>query len=239
MSLPFFYEENFSGSNTFNLSEDSSRHVAQVLRMKEGEQIIITNGKGQTLTAEITLAHKKKTGVKILHQEIEPPRKPQVTIAISFIKSTSRFEWFLEKATELGVSAIIPLLCKRTEKAHFKEERMKTILVSAMLQSRQSWLPELSAPMKINDLIQSKNYDQKFIAHCAEEEKKELKNLIAGKNLSSIILIGPEGDFTEEEIQAAIQQGYQPVSLGETRLRTETAGLVAAVLLMNQRNQGS
>jgi len=231
MPLPFFYEENLPASDEFILSEDSSRHIVQVLRMHENENLLITNGKGQTITAEIISAHKKKTLVKIIHQEFLPRRKPEVAIAVSFIKSVSRFEWFLEKATEIGVSAIIPLICRRTEKSHFREERMKTILISAMLQSRQAWLPELSLPIKINELIKDQSYGQKFIAHCIEEEKKELNNLIIDKNSSKIILIGPEGDFTEEEIQAAIEQSYIPVSLGQTRLRTETAGLVAAVLL--------
>ena len=148
MPLPFFYEENLPGSNQFLLSEESSRHIVQVLRMQKGEQLLLTNGKGQMLTVEIISAHKKKTEVKLIHKESLLPRKPKISIAISFIKSTSRFEWFLEKATEIGVSAIIPLICKRTEKTHFREERMKTILVSAMLQSRQVWLPELSGPVK-------------------------------------------------------------------------------------------
>ncbi len=235
MSLPFFYEENLPDSSQFILSEESSRHIVQVLRMQEGEQLLLTNGKGQTLTAEIVTAHKKKTEVKVIHKEFLPQRAPKISIAISLIKSASRFEWFLEKATEIGVSAIIPLLCKRTEKSHFREERMKTILISAMLQSRQAWLPELVAPTKFNELINNKYYGQKFIAHCIEEEKKILNNLITDESSSKIILVGPEGDFTEEEVKAALQQNYIPVSLGETRLRTETAGLVASVLLINKR----
>jgi 16S rRNA (uracil1498-N3)-methyltransferase len=230
MPLPFFYEESFPDTDPFTISEESSRHIVQVLRMQEGEQLMLTNGKGQTLTVEITSAHKKKTEVKIKNKEFIPLPQPKITVAISFIKNTSRFEWFLEKAAEIGISEIIPLICKRTEKTHFREERMKTILTSAMLQSRQAWLPELSAPLKINELIKNKNYEQKFIAHCIEEDKKELNDLV-NKKVSKIILIGPEGDFTEEEIQAAVQQNYIPVSLGKTRLRTETAGLVAAVLL--------
>lgn len=233
MSLPFFYEENLPGSNPFILSEESSRHIVQVLRMQEEEQLLITNGKGQTLTVEIINAHKKKTEVKIIHKEFLLQSKPKISIAISFIKNTSRFEWFLEKATEIGVSAIIPLVCNRTEKTHFREERMKTILISAMLQSRQAWLPELSAPVKIDELIKKEDYEQKFIAHCIDEEKSILNNSLVDKSSSKIILIGPEGDFTKEEINSALQQKYIPVSLGETRLRTETAGLVAAVLLMN------
>lgn len=231
MQLPFFFEENFPDSDQFVLSENSSRHIAQVLRMKEGELIQLTNGKGYTLTAEIVSSHKKNTEVKITERTFIPQRKPKVAIAISFIKNTGRFEWFLEKATEIGVSEIIPLLCTRTEKTHFREERMKTILVSAMLQSRQAWLPELPAPVTIMELIKDKSYDQKFIAHCLNEEKAELKNVITNAFSSKIILVGPEGDFTKEEIEAALEQAYKPVSLGETRLRTETAGLVAAVLL--------
>lgn len=231
MPLSFFYEENLTDFDRFTLSEESSRHIAQVLRMQEAEQLMLTNGKGQTLTVEIITPHKKKTEVKTIRKEFFPRTKPEISIAISFIKSASRFEWFLEKATEIGISAIIPLLCKRTEKSHFREDRMKTILVSAMLQSRQAWLPELHAPVKINEFIKSNAHEQKFIAHCVDEEKKLLNDAIVNASASKIILIGPEGDFTEEEIYDALQQNYIPVSLGETRLRTETAGLVAAVLL--------
>lgn len=232
MQLPIFYEGNLPDSNQFVLSEDSARHIVQVLRMKEGEQVMITNGKGQTLTAEIVLADKKKTKVKIKNKEFVCQPQPKISIAISPIKNANRFEWFLEKATEIGVSSIIPLLCKRTEKTHFREERMRTILISAMLQSRQAWLPELSVSKKINEFLKNDlQYDQKFIAHCLEEEKKELKDFKFNNSSSKVILIGPEGDFTKEEIDLALENNYIPVSLGETRLRTETAGLVAAVLL--------
>jgi 16S rRNA (uracil1498-N3)-methyltransferase len=232
MQLPFFYEENLPDSNQFILSEDTARHIVQVLRMKEGEQVMITNGKGQTLTAEIVLADKKKTEVKIKNKDFVCQPQPKISIAISLIKNANRFEWFLEKATEIGVSSIIPLLCKRTEKTHFREERMRTILISAMLQSRQVWLPELSVSKKINEFLKNDlQYDQKFIAHCLEEEKKELKDFKLNNSSSKIILIGPEGDFTKEEIDLALENNYIPVSLGETRLRTETAGMVAAVLL--------
>ena len=232
MQLPFFYEENLPDSNQFILSEDTARHIVQVLRMKEGEQVMITNGKGQTLTAEIVLADKKKTEVKIKNKDFVCQPQPKISIAISLIKNANRFEWFLEKATEIGVSSIIPLLCKRTEKTHFREERMRTILISAMLQSRQAWLPELSVSKKINEFLKNDlQYDQKFIAHCLEEEKKELKDFKLNNSSSKVILIGPEGDFTKEEIDLALENNYIPVSLGETRLRTETAGMVAAVLL--------
>jgi 16S rRNA (uracil1498-N3)-methyltransferase len=230
MASPFFFEENLPLSDDFVLSEETSKHVSQVLRMKEGEAIRITNGKGQTLIAEIVLSDKKKTKVKTVRKEFSESQKPEIIIAISLIKNTNRFEWFVEKATEIGVSAIIPLICKRSEKTHFRMERIRSILISAMLQSQQSWLPGISEPVKFAELVKNGNQPQKFIAHCLPEEKKELKDISAKAN-SRIILIGPEGDFTEEEIQLAIQQNYLPISLGNTRLRTETAGMVAAVLL--------
>jgi 16S rRNA (uracil1498-N3)-methyltransferase len=230
MAAPFFFEENLPLSNDFILSEETSKHVSQVLRMKEGEEIRVTNGKGQTIIAEIILPDKKKTKVKTIRKVFSESPKSKISIAISLIKSTNRFEWFAEKATEIGVSAIIPMVCKRSEKTHFRKERIRSILISAMLQSQQSWLPELSEPVKFSDLLKNEQKEQKFIAHCLPEDKKELKDLLT-KAISKIILIGPEGDFTEEEIQEAIQQDYLPVSLGDTRLRSETAGIVAAVLL--------
>lgn len=230
MASPFFFEEKLPVSDEFSLSEETSRHVSQVLRMKEGEEIRITSGEGQTVIAEIVLSDKKRTKVKTIRKELSEIPKPNIVIAISLIKNTNRFEWFAEKATEIGVSAIIPLICKRSEKTHFRKERIRSILISAMLQSQQSWLPDLSEPVRFSDLLKNEQQEQKFIAHCLPEDKKELKE-VAIKGHSKIILIGPEGDFTEEEIQQAIQKNYLPVTLGDTRLRTETAGIVAAVLL--------
>jgi 16S rRNA (uracil1498-N3)-methyltransferase len=145
------------------------------------------------------------------------------------IKNTNRFEWFLEKATEIGVSEIIPIICERTEKQNFRHDRMKNILISAMLQSQQAWLPILHEPIKFLEVVKNSSQQNKYIAHCSEEEKKELSNETSRK--SSIILIGPEGDFTKNEIELAIENKFVPVTLGDTRLRTETAGMVAAVLL--------
>jgi 16S rRNA (uracil1498-N3)-methyltransferase len=230
MASPYFFEENLPDTDELALSEDTSRHISQVLRMKEGEEIILTNGKGYALHATIVSPDKKKTKVKVTKKEFSERPSPKTTIAVSLIKNNNRFEWIAEKATEIGISAIIPLICKRTEKPHFKKERTRSILISAMLQSQQSWLPELSEPKKISDVIKNEKYEQRFIAHCIEEEKQELQDLVQ-KNTSKLILIGPEGDFTEEEIEAAIKNNYLPVSLGETRLRTETAAIVAAVLL--------
>ncbi len=231
MGLPFFYKEDITASVTeIVLDEDTSKHMVQVLRMQNGEQLQLTDGRGNLFTVQITDNNRKKCMVTLLQTTNSKPQTTNITIAISLVKSSSRFEWFLEKATELGVTEIIPLLCERTEKQHFRFERMKNILVSAMLQSQQCWLPVLHDPVKFREMLSSV-HQQKFIAHCIEAEKRDLADMI-NENLSSkIILVGPEGDFTEEEIQSAIEHHFIPVALGATRLRTETAGIVAATLL--------
>ena len=210
--------------------------------MKEGEQLQLTNGKGKIITAEIIFENKKATEVKVLATDNRQQSTSKISIAISLIKNNSRFEWFLEKATEIGVLEIIPILCERTEKQNFRYDRMKNILISAMLQSQQSWLPTLHEPTKFNELIKNSTHQEKYIAHCDESEKANLINankkaqasqvLPMGEDLGgALICIGPEGDFTQSEIDLALQNNFVPVSLGETRLRTETAGIVAAVLL--------
>ncbi|MEO6330500.1 MAG: RsmE family RNA methyltransferase [Ginsengibacter sp.] len=230
MPVPFFFEENLTSQSTFVLSEETSKHVIQVLRMQKGEEFRLTNGKGHMLTCQIIYEHKKAAEVKVITNTHQPKPPKKITVAISLIKNKSRFEWFLEKATEIGVSGIIPLVCERTEKQHFRYERMRAILISAMLQSQQVWLPLLSEPVKLGELVISSSHQTKYIAHCIDEEKKQFSNetLLTGDQL---ILIGPEGDFTKDEVDAAVQNNFIPVSLGNTRLRTETAGIVACVLL--------
>jgi 16S rRNA (uracil1498-N3)-methyltransferase len=198
--------------------------------MKEGVEIILTNGKGYTLNVVVLHPDKKHTRVKIISKHFSEIALPETCIAISLIKNNNRFEWFAEKATELGISRIVPLVCHRTEKTHFKKERITSILISAMLQSQQSWLPELSEPSSFDAVVKNANFEQKFIAHCLPEQKNDLKNVVLS-NRSKIVLVGPEGDFTAEEIAAALQNNFLPVSLGETRLRTETAGIVSAVVI--------
>ena len=230
MALPFFYVENLE-NNTVVLDEDTSKHMVQVLRMQKGEKLLLTDGRGKKAEAEIMDDNRKRCTVKIIDVNTEKQKQNEVTIGISLIKNSSRFEWFLEKATEIGVHAIIPLLCERTEKEKFRYDRMKNILASAMLQSQQVWLPLLHEPTDFKKIISDKTYQQKFIAHCVEEEKQSLINQPVNPSASQLILIGPEGDFTPHEIQLALQNEFQPVALGSNRLRTETAGIVAAALL--------
>jgi 16S rRNA (uracil1498-N3)-methyltransferase len=233
MSLPLFFLETIDEQlSTLVLSEEASKHIVQVLRMTTGERLQLTDGKGIIITAEISNDHKKSCTVKIISIEKIPAPQKQITIAISLVKNASRFEWFLEKATEIGVTTIIPIICSRTEKQHFRFDRMKGILTSAMLQSHQAWLPILHEPVLFEKLILTDKSESKFIAHCETDEKKNHLNAIP-KSSSSIMLIGPEGDFTTPEIELALKNNFTPISLGENRLRTETAGMVAVTLLNN------
>jgi 16S rRNA (uracil1498-N3)-methyltransferase len=231
MTLPFFYVENLQ-AKSITLDEDTSKHI-NVLRMQKGEQILLTDGKGKKAQANIIDDNRKKCVVEIYSSVVEEKRPKKVCIAISLLKNASRFEWFLEKATEICVAEIVPLICSRTEKQNFKYERMNAIIISAMLQSQQCWLPLLQQPMAFDKSLQG-DYDQKYIAHCLPQERQQLSSIT--NYISSIILIGPEGDFTENEIAAALERGFKPVALGNTRLRTETAGIVAATLLSNAFN---
>lgn len=233
MSFPYFFEEALAaGVPQYELSEESRKHVVQVLRMREGETIQLTDGKGHLHTAVIRVADKKQCLVHITASEFLERPVRSVAIGISLLKNASRTEWFLEKATETGISEIIPLLCKRTERQHFRYDRMRTILISAMLQSRQVWLPVLHQPTELEQVLQQQTAAQILIAHCEEMQKSTVTQLNVAQDV--LILIGPEGDFTPSEIEQALQKGYTPVSLGSTRLRTETAGVVAAALLVNQ-----
>ena len=230
MALPFFYKEDIT-TETLVLDEDTSKHVTGVLRMQVGEKLLLTDGKGTKATAVITDDHRKRCAVNIVQRDKEANKIGGVTIAISLVKNAARFEWFLEKATEMGVAEIIPLLCQRTEKEKFREERMQQIITSAMLQSQQVWMPHLHTPTPFEKIITSKNHQHQFIAHCLPQQKQSLHQFDIKETERSIILIGPEGDFTEAEITSALQNNFAPVMLGNTRLRTETAGMVAAALL--------
>jgi len=233
MSLPFFYEENIplNSNSSFTLSEETSKHCAQVLRMKAGEQLQLTDGNGAIITAAIVQPDKRSTTVQNITAIQVPKPVRQITIAISLLKNASRFEWFLEKATEIGITQIIPLLCTRTERQHFRHDRMENIVISAMLQSQQAWLPVLHEPKAFDKVIVEADQSSKLIAHCLETSKQGIPQVTLTNNI--LMLIGPEGDFTPEEINDCLSSGFTPVTLGNTRLRTETAGITAAVLLAN------
>jgi 16S rRNA (uracil1498-N3)-methyltransferase len=230
-ALPYFYEPSIQKNNThFELSEATSKHCIQVLRMRASENIHLTDGIGNLYTASIVAPDKKKTVVKVESVVHTPAPTKNVSIAIGLLKNTGRFEWFLEKATEMGVTKIVPLICERSERSNLKLERMQGVVVAALIQSKQTWLPVLSEPITVAQFIDKHPTSQKLIAHCEEAGKTALKDISSSNDTS--ILIGPEGDFTPSEITLAIDAQYTPVSLGENRLRTETAGMVAAALLL-------
>jgi 16S rRNA (uracil1498-N3)-methyltransferase len=233
MALPFFYINNYSGAQQqLVLDEDTSKHVVQVLRMKTGEQMNLSDGKGNLLLCEIIEDNKKHCTVSIKSKTQKPKSKNVVSIAISLIKNTNRFEWFLEKVTEIGVAEIIPLICERTEKEKFRLDRLQGICISAMLQSQQTWLPVLQELQKFENVEMWKCINGvNYIAHCLDTGKQQLSHLRIRSSPNQLICIGPEGDFTPKEIELALQHHFIPVALGETRLRTETAGVVAATLL--------
>lgn len=233
MNLPLFYvAELKAGEKQLELAEETTRHIVQVLRMKVGDGIFLTNGKGLQAEAEIQSTSKRSCTVTIKAEVFFPVRTSTICIAISPVKNIARFEWFLEKAAELGVAKIVPLITRRTERQHYKAERWNAILISAMQQSRQYWLTDLADPIAFESFVKESTASHKFIAHCLSSEKPELQTL-SWKDQATL-LIGPEGDFTADEVQYAIASGYKEVSLGETRLRTETAALTAAVLLTHR-----
>lgn len=231
MDLPVFYAPDLrTDAATYTMNEDTSKHCIQVLRHEKGDKVLLADGRGHKFTTAITDDNRKKCVVKILATDTIPAPERALRIAIAFTKNASRIEWFLEKAAEIGIQTIIPLVSQRTEKDKIKAERLQSILVSAMLQSQQFYLPELQEPQAFDKLVKQNKDAQQLIAHCLPEQKSPLQQVMQpGKD--TLILIGPEGDFTPEEIKLALDQGFVPVSLGNTRLRTETAGMVAVTLM--------
>lgn len=223
----FYNPEIQTGSTTFIFDKEESRHIVKVLRKKEGDIIHISNGSGYLFTSEIVFANEKKCEVAISNEEFHAPAPYSLHLAVAPTKMNDRYEWFLEKATEIGVSQITPIICEHSERVNFKADRFEKILQTAMKQSLQFYLPRLNEPVAYTTFVKDNQEGQLFIAHCEETEKRLLKNAIEPKKQITI-LIGPEGDFSTKEIALALQHNYIPVSLGNTRLRTETAAIVAA-----------
>lgn len=227
--MTFFTEQIAAPGSETILDEETSKHIVQVLRMSEDENVLLTDGRGTSATARITRAHKKHCSVNIITTEFKERELPLLTIAISLIKNTSRFEWFIEKAAELGTAEIIPMICERTEKQHSRHDRFVSICKSAMLQSSQVWMTKIHEPTKFSEVINRPVGGNKYIGHIAEH-KRALTDSFNSDINSHIILIGPEGDFSSSEIALAFDKGFVPVSMGNTILRVETAGIYAAAI---------
>jgi len=234
--MQLFYFKNIDAHSTsFSFDKEESKHITKVLRKKEGDILFVTNGLGSLFKTEITLASDTKCTVKILSLDEAVNPKYHLHLAVAPTKMNDRYEWFLEKVTEIGVCEITPIICDHSERKIIKTERFDKIVLSAMKQSNQFFLPKLNEPISFKEFIKKPINGQKFIAHCEESDKKTLKEVLKN-NQNCTILIGPEGDFSLKEIELAIQNNYNPVSLGLTRLRTETAAVVAChtVILFNE-----
>ncbi len=213
-------------SQSFVFDKKESAHIVKVLRKSAGETLQVTNGKGNLFTAQITTANPNRCAVEMVACQTLPPLPYTLHMAVAPTKRNERMEWFLEKATEIGITEITPLICARSERKKINLKRYQRILQSAMKQSLQVYLPKLNEPVDYALFLAQNSGEQKFIAHCEDTQKKPFKDAIQPE-LPLVILIGPEGDFSPEEIEAALQHQYRPVSLGAHRLRTETAALAA------------
>lgn len=233
--MQIFYIPNVQGS-TISLTPEESKHAVRVLRLSNGAPIHIVDGKGGFYHAQVHDAHPKKCTIKITKTHTEYGKKDfHLHVAIAPTKNIDRFEWFLEKATEIGIDEVTPILAEHSERKIIKPERLEKILVSAMKQSIKAYLPKLNPITPYKAFIESKLPEQKFIAHCNPGEKNHLKNQVQ-KSANTVILIGPEGDFSPAEVNCACNSGFHEISLGNSRLRTETAGIVAThiVALANE-----
>lgn len=214
-------------SDLYTLNEEESKHCSKVLRLNLGDTIHLIDGKGGLYEAEINGMSKKNVQLKVISKQLEfGKRNHHLHIAIAPTKNIDRLEWFLEKATEIGIDEITPLICDRSERKVVKEERLEKVITSAVKQSLTAYHPQLNPTISFAELMKQKTDAVKMIAHCMEGEKPFVQKVIV-PHQSYLILIGPEGDFTPAELDAALQNGYKPVTLGTTRLRTETAALAA------------
>ncbi len=215
-------------SKEITFSKEESRHIVKVLRKQEGDLLIITNGTGIFFEAKLTFTNPKQCVATVLKSEKQPPLPYHLHLAVAPTKLNDRYEWFLEKATEIGISEITPIICEYSERKIIKPERYQKKIQSAVKQSLKSYLPILHPAITFEKFMASEKFrtTHKLIAHCEKSPKKLLKNILKPTD-SVTLLIGPEGDFSSSEIALAIKSGFVPVSFGHSRLRTETAAIVA------------
>ncbi|HEX8016680.1 MAG TPA: 16S rRNA (uracil(1498)-N(3))-methyltransferase [Flavobacterium sp.] len=234
--MQLFYNPNIDETTeTFSFDKEESRHIIKVLRKKDSDILHVTNGLGLLFETEITLASDNKCIVEVLSIKKSPEPQFRLHLAVAPTKMNDRFEWFLEKATEIGIQEITPVFCDRSERKVVNKERFEKIILSAMKQSNETFLPKLNEAISFKEFIKQKNEGLQLIAHCEETAKKSLKEVLK-PNENVTLLIGPEGDFSEKEIILALENNFQPVTLGNTRLRTETAAVVAchSVVFFNE-----
>ena len=226
----FYHPELENNTDQFIFPPDESRHISKVLRKNAGDILQITNGKGLWFEAEILVPDHKKCKAKVVSRTQVPPKPYQLHMVVAPTKLNDRFEWFLEKATEIGVHQITPIICEHSERKVIKMDRMEKVIQAAMKQSLQAYLPQLNPAIPFREYLSLPKNGELFIAHCEDDKKKELSHCASAKK-NTTVLIGPEGDFSPEEIRLAQENGFRAVALGNTRLRTETAAIVACTTI--------
>lgn len=223
----FYHSEVSDGDKEIVFPREESKHIVKVLRKKEGDRLHITNGKGWLFITELISANQNSCTAKVLSSEKESPPPYYLHLAVAPTKMNDRYEWFLEKATEIGIQEISPIICEHSERKVVKLNRFERVLQSALKQSLHTRFPILNEPLSFSEFLRKEHKGQKFIAHCEEDGDKNLLSKRLKIRSEATILIGPEGDFSSEEIKLAKENGWEPVSLGTSRLRTETAAIVA------------
>jgi len=234
--MQLFFNPNIDEkTESFSFDKEESRHIIKVLRKKDSDILLVTNGSGLLFETQITLASDNKCTVEVLSVKNAEKPKYRLHLAVAPTKMNDRFEWFLEKATEIGIQEITPIFCDRSERKVINRDRFEKIILSAMKQCNETFLPKLNDAISFKEFIKQQNEGLQLIAHCEETDKKSLKEVLK-PNEDVTILIGPEGDFSEKEIALALENNYKPVTLGNTRLRTETAAVVAchSVVFFNE-----
>ena len=225
--MHLFYTPDISSSN-YTLNEEESKHCIRVLRLKVGDLVNLVDGVGGFYSAKITTTSNKRVGLEVFERRSEYGRRDfKLHIAIAPTKNTDRLEWFLEKATEMGIDEITPIICQRSERRIVKLERLEKVITSAIKQSIKAYHPKLNKSVNFDEFVDLELCKKKFIAHCLPVDEKQYLSENIRKNEDCLILIGPEGDFTEDEIELALQKDFKAVTFGNTRLRTETAALAA------------
>lgn len=224
--MHIFYTPDIN-STTYNLSEPESKHCVKVLRLQKGSALNLVDGRGGFYEAIVDDPHPKRTSLKVIKAQYDyGKRNHYLHIAVAPTKNIERFEWFLEKATEIGIDEITPLICERSERKDLKTDRLYKVITSAVKQSLKAYHPKLNEAKGFKDFIAGTSSAHKYIAHCINSEKYTLKDKIE-LNSDYLVIIGPEGDFSQPEVDAAQVAGFMPIELGSSRLRTETAALEA------------
>tara|TARA_R110000744_G_scaffold216768_1_gene335518 strand:- start:511 stop:1218 length:708 start_codon:yes stop_codon:yes gene_type:complete len=234
--MQLFYNSDLKATDTvFTFDSNESKHIIKVLRKKIGDELWITNGEGYLFEAKIIGDSIKQCEIELISSKKTHPKSHWLHMVVAPTKMNDRFEWFLEKVTEIGVDEITPIICDRSERKILKLDRMQRVIESAMKQSLQTYLPKLNEPVSLSEFLEKPTTGLQFIAHCEDSERHELKRrVVADQDIT--ILIGPEGDFTPNEIKSALSKGYAPVAMGKTRLRTETAAIVACTIVASINN---